>query len=197
MAWAYSPAHKYISIFLLSEAHVARFALVLCESRSTRLDGEANRQSTTRCNLRGLPRADSLFREARALPVRTLLYWPDEMPPYCYFLTGGIASVVAGLNNGASTEVGLVGNESLVGAFHIIGPIDERMFHSRSPARAIAFHSTRCASASKRRRRSGNVFWSWWAQSLGLSQVDTGCDQPGIPWQLRKEFQILNSCKMI
>ena len=57
------------------------------------------------------------------LPVRTQLYWPDEMPPYCYFLTGGIASLVAGLDNGASAEVGVVGNEGLVGAFHIIGPI--------------------------------------------------------------------------
>lgn len=57
------------------------------------------------------------------LPVRTQLYWPDEMPQYCYFLTGGIASVVAGLDDGASTEVGLIGNEGLVGAFHIIGPI--------------------------------------------------------------------------
>ena len=24
------------------------------------------------------------------LPVRTQLYWPDEMPQYCYFPTGGI-----------------------------------------------------------------------------------------------------------
>ena len=57
------------------------------------------------------------------LPVRTQLYWPDEMPPYCYFLTGGIASLVAGLDNGASAEVGVVGNEGVVGAFHVIGPI--------------------------------------------------------------------------
>jgi CRP-like cAMP-binding protein len=58
-----------------------------------------------------------------ALPVRTQMYWPDEMPQYCHFLTGGIASIVAGLANGASTEVGLVGSEGVVGAFHIIGPI--------------------------------------------------------------------------
>jgi CRP-like cAMP-binding protein len=58
-----------------------------------------------------------------ALPVRTQLYWPDEMPQYCFFLTGGIASVVAGSGDGASTEVGIIGNEGLVGAFHVIGPI--------------------------------------------------------------------------
>jgi CRP-like cAMP-binding protein len=57
------------------------------------------------------------------LPVRTQLYWPGEMPPYGYFLTSGIASVVAGLNDGGTAEVGVVGNDGLVGAFHVIGPL--------------------------------------------------------------------------
>lgn len=57
------------------------------------------------------------------LPVRTRLYWPGEMPPYGYFLTSGIASVVAGLNDGGTAEVAVIGNEGLVGALHIIGPI--------------------------------------------------------------------------
>jgi CRP-like cAMP-binding protein len=57
------------------------------------------------------------------LPVRAQLYWPGEMPPYAYFLTSGIASVVAGINNGGTAEVCVVGNEGLVGAFHVIGPI--------------------------------------------------------------------------
>ena len=58
-----------------------------------------------------------------ALPVRTQLYWPGEMPAYGYFLTSGIASVVAGLHDGGTAEVGVIGNEGLVGAFHIIGPM--------------------------------------------------------------------------
>lgn len=57
------------------------------------------------------------------LPSRTQLYWPDEMPQYGYFITSGIASVVAGLDDGGSAEVGVVGNEGLVGAFHLLGPI--------------------------------------------------------------------------
>jgi CRP-like cAMP-binding protein len=57
------------------------------------------------------------------LPVRTQLYWPGEMPAYGYFLTSGIASVVAGLNDGGTAEVAVIGNEGLAGALHIIGPI--------------------------------------------------------------------------
>lgn len=57
------------------------------------------------------------------LPVRAQLYRPEEMPQYGYFLTSGIASVVAGLDDGATAEVGLIGNEGLVGAFHLLGPL--------------------------------------------------------------------------
>jgi CRP-like cAMP-binding protein len=57
------------------------------------------------------------------LPVRTQLYWPEEMPQYGYFLTSGIASIVAGLNDGGTAEVGLIGNEGLIGAFHLLGPL--------------------------------------------------------------------------
>jgi CRP-like cAMP-binding protein len=57
------------------------------------------------------------------LPVRTQLYWPGEMPRYGFFLTSGMASVVAGLGDGGSTEVGVIGKEGVVGAFHVIGPI--------------------------------------------------------------------------
>jgi CRP-like cAMP-binding protein len=57
------------------------------------------------------------------LPVRTHLYWPDEMPPYAYFLTSGIASVVAGVHDGGTAEVAVIGSEGTVGALHVIGPI--------------------------------------------------------------------------
>lgn len=57
------------------------------------------------------------------LPVRMQLYWPEEMPQYGYFLTSGIASIVAGLDDGGTAEVGVIGNEGLVGAIHLLGPL--------------------------------------------------------------------------
>ena len=57
------------------------------------------------------------------LPIRTQLYWAEEMPQYGYFLTAGIASLVAGLNDGGTAEVGLIGDEGLVGALQLLGPM--------------------------------------------------------------------------
>jgi CRP-like cAMP-binding protein len=57
------------------------------------------------------------------LGIRSRLYWPGEMPQHAVFLTSGIASVVTTLNDGGTTEVGVIGSKGLVGAFHVIGPI--------------------------------------------------------------------------
>jgi CRP-like cAMP-binding protein len=108
-----------------------------------------------------------------ALPVRTQLYWPDEMPQYCHFLTGGIASIVAGLDNGASTEVGLMGNEGVVGAFHIIGPIapaNECFMQVPGSGYRVPLPVLReCFKAEEEIR--DRVLELVQVQSLGLSQV--------------------------
>jgi CRP-like cAMP-binding protein len=56
------------------------------------------------------------------LPLRKSLYEPGIVPMYAYFMTSGIASVVAVMENGAMAEVGLIGREGIVGAFHLLGP---------------------------------------------------------------------------
>jgi CRP-like cAMP-binding protein len=56
------------------------------------------------------------------LPLRKPLYEPGEVPMYAYFMTSGIASVVAMMENGGMAEVGLIGREGVVGSFHLLGP---------------------------------------------------------------------------
>ena len=56
------------------------------------------------------------------LPLRTPLYDADETPKYAYFITSGIASIVTAMPDGATAEVGLIGQEGLVGSFHLLGP---------------------------------------------------------------------------
>jgi CRP-like cAMP-binding protein len=56
------------------------------------------------------------------LPVKTVLYDAEVTPKYAYLITSGIASVVTTLLEGGSAEIGLVGREGLVGAFHLLGP---------------------------------------------------------------------------
>jgi CRP-like cAMP-binding protein len=57
-----------------------------------------------------------------ALPLRTSLHKAEEAPDYAYFITSGFASVVASSPDGDTAEVGIVGREGLVGAFHLLGP---------------------------------------------------------------------------
>lgn len=56
------------------------------------------------------------------LPLKTILYRPDEMPQYAYFMTSGVASVMAIMEDGESVEVIMIGPEGLVGSLYLIGP---------------------------------------------------------------------------
>jgi len=75
--------------------------------------------------LRCLPhavRASLLERmEEVELPVATTLCRPREVPRYAHFMTSGITSVVTFMSNGKGVEVGLIGREGLVEAFHLLG----------------------------------------------------------------------------
>ncbi len=55
------------------------------------------------------------------LPVRTVLYEADRRPAYAFFITSGLASVVTPMLNGGIAEVEVVGNEGIVGSFHVLG----------------------------------------------------------------------------
>jgi CRP-like cAMP-binding protein len=62
------------------------------------------------------------------LPLKTTLYRPDEMPQYAYFMTSGVASVMAIMEDGESVEIIMIGPEGLVGCMYLIGP---RLAHTR------------------------------------------------------------------
>lgn len=55
------------------------------------------------------------------LPVRTVLYEPEQTPKYASFMTAGIASVVTPMIDGGTAEVEVIGFEGLVGSFHLLG----------------------------------------------------------------------------
>jgi len=56
------------------------------------------------------------------LPLKTVLYEPEEQPRYGYLLTSGVASVVASVEEGGTAEVAMIGFEGMVGAVHLLGP---------------------------------------------------------------------------
>ena len=56
------------------------------------------------------------------LASRTLLHEPKVRPSHAFFLTSGLASILAVTTVGLSTEVGAVGREGFIGSLHLIGP---------------------------------------------------------------------------
>ncbi len=59
---------------------------------------------------------------AVGLPRRTVLYQPQAIPDYCYFLVTGMASVSTVMRDGESAEVSVLGAEGLAGGVHLLGP---------------------------------------------------------------------------
>ena len=56
-----------------------------------------------------------------SLPWWAVLYEPLSTPRFAYFITSGIASVVAEMSDGEMAEVGVIGNEGVVGSLHLLG----------------------------------------------------------------------------
>jgi CRP-like cAMP-binding protein len=75
--------------------------------------------------LRGLSsEAQTVLRaqsEVTELPLGKRLYDAGSTPQYIYFLTSGLASVIAPMPNGESIEVGFIGCEGAVGSLHLLG----------------------------------------------------------------------------
>ena len=55
------------------------------------------------------------------LPLRTQLYEPDVVPEHAFFVTSGLASVVAPMIDGDTAELEVIGNEGVVGSLHLLG----------------------------------------------------------------------------
>jgi CRP-like cAMP-binding protein len=56
-----------------------------------------------------------------SLPWWSVLYEPGTVPKHAYFLTSGIASIVTEMLDGGVAEVGIIGNEGVVGSLHLLG----------------------------------------------------------------------------
>jgi CRP-like cAMP-binding protein len=81
------------------------------------LSEEASKAITSRC-------------VAVPLSLSTPLYAPLEFPKHVFFITSGIASVVAEMVDGGTSEVEIVGREGVVGSLHMLGtaPVQTRCF---------------------------------------------------------------------
>ena len=58
------------------------------------------------------------------LATTTILHEAKSRPSHAFFLTSGLASVLAVTTLGLSAEIGMVGREGFIGSLHLIGPAD-------------------------------------------------------------------------
>ena len=56
------------------------------------------------------------------LVARHVLHEVNSHPKFAFFLTSGLASILAVTTEGPAGEVGVVGREGFIGSFHLIGP---------------------------------------------------------------------------
>lgn len=85
------------------------------------------------------------------LPQKRVLHDPENRDKYGYFLTSGVFSSVALTADGASAEVGITGNEGVLGALLLLGPghlatqgviqVDATGYRMAMPALQEAFDS--------------------------------------------------------
>ena len=74
--------------------------------------------------------------EAVDMPVGQVLYEPGVALEYVYFPTSAIVSLLYVMENGASAEIAMVGNEGIVGMPMALGiGVSEVLFPSRSSSR--------------------------------------------------------------
>ncbi|AXC10245.1 hypothetical protein ACPOL_0888 [Acidisarcina polymorpha] len=58
------------------------------------------------------------------LSARSVLHESKSRPSHAFFLTSGLASILAVTTVGLAAEVGVVGREGFIGSFHLLGPVD-------------------------------------------------------------------------
>lgn len=58
------------------------------------------------------------------LASKTILHEPKAHPSHAFFLTSGLASILAVTTVGLAAEVAAVGREGFIGSLHLIGPAD-------------------------------------------------------------------------
>jgi CRP-like cAMP-binding protein len=112
------------------------------------------------------------------LPIRTPLYMAEETPEYAYIMTSGIASIVTAMDDGKTAEVGVVGREGIVGAFHLLGPAlvsTECFIQLTATALRIKLTDLRAAFRTTEETRDRLLEFVQ-EQSLSLSQL-AGCNR--------------------
>jgi len=110
------------------------------------------------------------------LSAMSVLHEAKSRPSHAFFLTSGLASILAVTSVGLATEVGVVGREGFAGSLHLIGPVDApthcRMQIAGTAVRVPFDHLQQAFDEDE--RFHSRILEYVQAQAHGLSQL-AGC----------------------
>lgn len=132
--------------------------------------------------LKALPREEharlSRYMEVVSLPTGKTLYEAGDVVRKVYFLKGGMASLLSTTGGGAAVEVGMVGNEGLVGlpAILRVNVIDYRVV-MQVPANAVRVSAAAVRSEFDRGGRLHDLLLRYTATLLTQVSQSAACNR--------------------
>jgi CRP-like cAMP-binding protein len=113
-----------------------------------------------------------------ALPLGTQIYQADRSPTHAFFVTSGIASITTEMEDGGGAEVGMMGNDGLAGALHVVGganPHSNCIVQLPGTALRISIPDLRSIFLSSEEIRS-RILEFIQEESISLAQI-AGCNR--------------------
>jgi len=132
--------------------------------------------------LAGLP-PDDLARliehlEPVSLPKKQILYEVGAPLEHIYFIEEGLASVLTTMEDGASSEVGMVGPEGLIGVSALLGGrLSAQHVVMQLPGRGHHIPAADCKQVFEQRPRVRAVVLRFIEDLLNLSSQTAGCNR--------------------
>jgi CRP-like cAMP-binding protein len=141
----------------------------------------AERKTTNRL-LKALSSAD--FAELRddlhpvALPKKQVIYEVGAPLDQIYFIEEGLASVLTMMEDGASSEVGMVGPEGLIGVSALLGgKVSAQHIVIQLPGTAHRIAAAACKAVFERNARVRHVLLRFVEDLLNLSSQTAACNR--------------------
>jgi len=112
------------------------------------------------------------------LAKRQILYDVGDAFDFVYFIEDGFASVLTTMENGTSSEVGMVGPEGLIGGPALLGgQVSAQQVVMQLPGLALRITATACKAAFENNRGIRAVLLRFIEDLLNLSSQTAGCNR--------------------
>jgi CRP-like cAMP-binding protein len=112
------------------------------------------------------------------LPKKLVLYEVGAPLDYVYFIEGGLASVLTTMEDGASSEVGMVGPEGMIGASALLGgTVSAQHIVMQLPGKALRVPAAICKRWFDDNARVRRVLLRFIEDLLNLSSQTAACNR--------------------